>query len=82
MALSSFLAAFVKPSRNTLSGARPFTARYGLGRLVHAEWHEDIREAIRREKAIKGWRRAWKVRLVLAGNPGWEDLFGRLGGGV
>ena len=45
-----------------------FTKRYGLKRLVYAERHEDIREAIRREKAIKRWRRAWKVRLIRSTN--------------
>ncbi len=51
-----------------------FTKRYGLHRLVHAERHEDIRDAIRREKTLKGWRRAWKVNLILANNPEWADL--------
>ncbi len=55
-----------------------FTKRYGLTRLVYAEPHEDIREAIRREKAIKGWRRAWKVRLIHRSNPDWNDLFDSL----
>ncbi len=52
-----------------------FTKRYGLKRLVYAERHEDIRSAIRREKALKRWPRAWKVRLILAGNPAWTDLY-------
>ena len=55
-----------------------FTKRYGLTRLVYAERHDDIREAIRREKAIKSWRRAWKVRLIHESNPGWDDLFDTL----
>ena len=52
-----------------------FTRRYRLTRLVHAEFHDDIRDAIQREKAIKRWRRAWKVRLIHEANPGWNDLF-------
>ena len=52
-----------------------FTMRYGLKRLVYAERHEDIREAIRREKAIKRWRRAWKVRLIRRTNPEWDDIY-------
>ena len=51
-----------------------FTRRYGLKRLVYAERHEDNREAIRREKAIKRWRRAWKVRLIQGSNPEWADI--------
>jgi putative endonuclease len=55
-----------------------FTARYGLKCLVYAERHEDIRDAIIREKRLKQWRRAWKVRLILSENPDWEDLYPRL----
>jgi putative endonuclease len=51
-----------------------FTKRYGLKRLVYVEPFESI-EAIQREKAIKHWPRAWKVRLVLATNPTWNDLY-------
>jgi putative endonuclease len=53
-----------------------FTSRYGLTRLVYAERHEDIRDAIQREKTMKGWRRAWKARLIGGANPGWDDLYG------
>lgn len=55
-----------------------FTRRYGLRRLVYAEAHEDIRLAIQREKNMKHWPRAWKVRLILAQNPEWADLYGTL----
>jgi len=37
--------------------------------LIYAEHHDDIRDAIKREKAIKSWRRAWKVRLIRSVNP-------------
>jgi putative endonuclease len=61
------------------SGAVPgFTKRYGLKRLVWAERHDDIRQAIQREKNLKAWPRAWKVRLVHESNPGWDDLYDRL----
>ena len=53
-----------------------FTKRYGVHRLVYAEEHADIRDAIQREKQIKGWRREWKVRLIEADNPEWRDLYG------
>ncbi len=52
-----------------------FTKIYGLKRLVYSEEHETIRDAIQREKNMKHWRRAWKVSLILEGNPGWADLY-------
>ncbi len=52
-----------------------FTKRYGLKMLVYYEQFDDIREAIRREKAIKHWPRAWKVRLIHGSNPDWSDLY-------
>jgi putative endonuclease len=52
-----------------------FTKRYGLKRLVYSEWHDDIRTAIQRERTMKHWPRAWKVRLILETNPGWNDLY-------
>jgi putative endonuclease len=55
-----------------------FTKRYGLKRLVYAESHLDIRQAIQREKTIKHWPRAWKVRIIQADNPDWEDIYDRL----
>jgi putative endonuclease len=52
-----------------------FTKRYGLTRLVWYERFEDIRDAIQREKTMKHWPRVWKVRLIHAMNPEWEDLY-------
>ncbi|MDQ0469852.1 GIY-YIG nuclease family protein [Labrys wisconsinensis] len=52
-----------------------FTRRYGLKRLVWYEAFDDIRDAIQRESAMKHWPRAWKIRLILAMNPGWADLY-------
>jgi putative endonuclease len=52
-----------------------FTRRYGLKRLVYVERHDDIAVAIQREKSIKRWPRAWKVNLILAANPYWDDLY-------
>ena len=51
-----------------------FTRRYKVQRLVYAEEHADVRDAIRREKEIKGWKRERKVALVEEANPGWRDL--------
>jgi len=55
-----------------------FTKRYGLKRLVYYEQFDDIRDAIQREKTIKHWPRAWKVRLIQAMNPEWNDLYDML----
>ena len=52
-----------------------FTKRYGCKLLVWFECHDRIDAAIRREKQIKEWRRAWKLREIEALNPGWNDLF-------
>lgn len=57
-----------------------FVARYGFKRLVYAEQHNNIRDAIQREKAIKKWRRAWKIDLIERMNPDWDDLFDRFNG--
>src|SRR4051812_26692210 len=51
-----------------------FCRRYNLIRLVHAEPHATIEEAIVREKALKAWKRDWKVSLIEAANPDWCDL--------
>ena len=55
-----------------------FTKQYGLKQLVYYEVFDDIRLAIAREKAIKHWPRAWKVRLIHGMNPEWKDLFDTL----
>jgi putative endonuclease len=52
-----------------------FTREYGPHRLVWYEAHATAIEAIKREKAIKRWHRDWKVNLVQAMNPSWDDLF-------
>ncbi len=52
-----------------------FTKKHGLKRLVFFERHENIRDAIAREKVVKKWPRAWRVRLIVAGNPEWNDLY-------
>lgn len=55
-----------------------FTRHYDLHWLVYLEPHENILSAIQREKNIKHWSRAWKVRLINRDNPGWKDLFEEL----
>ena len=51
-----------------------FTKRFGVDILVWYEIHDDINQAIVREKQIKSWNRAWKLRLIERHNSGWNDL--------
>lgn len=52
-----------------------FTRRYGVHELVWYELHETMASAIAREKALKKWRRAWKIELIEQFNPNWQDLY-------
>ena len=56
------------------SGSK-FAAKHHAMRLVLVEPYDDITDAIRREKAIKKWLRAWKIELIERGNPDWRDLY-------
>ena len=51
-----------------------FCKRYKIDRLVYYESFEDVRNAIDREKRIKGWLRIRKIQLIVAVNPTWSDL--------
>jgi putative endonuclease len=57
-----------------------FCKKWGLTQLVHAERHANIHEAIVREKALKKWKRVWKLRLISEANPEWSDLYAQLNG--
>ena len=52
-----------------------FTKKYNITRLVHYEQFADIRDAIAREKQLKGWLRRRKIALIESTNPTWRDLF-------
>ncbi len=52
-----------------------FTQKYGVDKLVYYEIHADAQTAISREKQLKKWRRAWKLRLIEEMNPPWNDLY-------
>lgn len=52
-----------------------FTRRYGVHTLVWYEIHETMESAIAREKSIKEWQRAWKLKIIEAMNPTWRDLY-------
>ena len=61
--------------------AESFTKRYDVERLVYFEIFEDIGNAIRREKRLKKWTRAWKISLIEKENPDWNDLYPGIAGG-
>lgn len=67
------LAARIVQHRNGAGSA--FCRKYNLTRLVLAERHDDIGSAIAREKALKAWKREWKIELIERDNPEWRDLF-------
>ena len=52
-----------------------FTRKYGVQMLVHYEVCENMLSAISREKQLKKWNRAWKLRLIEERNPAWRDLW-------
>ena len=55
-----------------------FTEKYRLKRLVWFESHDEIAQAIAREKQLKRWRRAWKIALIEASNADWRDLWSEI----
>jgi putative endonuclease len=57
------------------AGVPGFTSEHGVYRLVYFEQFDDIENAIRREKRLKKWNRAWKIRLIEERNPNWDDLY-------
>jgi putative endonuclease len=73
---SNLLQRIYQHREGTLGG---FTARYGCNRLVWFETGGSMEGAIRREKQLKNWTRAWKVALIEAANPTWRDLAEDLG---
>ena len=59
-----------------------FTQKYNCTKLVYFEETKYIHDALRREKQLKNWHRAWKIDLITEDNPNWDDLsetFGSLG---
>jgi putative endonuclease len=58
------------------TGVSPgFTKRYGVKTLVWYEQHETREQALIRERQIKKWNRAWKLKMVEQMNPSWGDLY-------
>jgi putative endonuclease len=52
-----------------------FTKQYNVHRLVYFEVYSSIHDALQREKNMKHWPRAWKVKLINESNPTWRDLY-------
>jgi len=57
-----------------------FTKKYDIFKLVYFEQFDDVENAIKREKRLKKWNRAWKIRLVEELNPNWDDLYPSIAG--
>jgi putative endonuclease len=57
-----------------------FTKKYEVVRLIYFEQFDDAEIAIRREKRLKKWNRAWKIRLIEEFNPNWDDLYPAIAG--
>ena len=55
-----------------------FTSKYDVHTLVWYEVHETMESAIQREKAIKNWKRDWKIKVIEYMNSGLCDLYGSL----
>ncbi|WP_290746282.1 GIY-YIG nuclease family protein [Fibrobacter sp. UBA4309] len=55
------------------SGAK-FTSKYKINKLVYFERYTEVKDAIQREKQLKGWKREKKNNLISQMNPEWRDL--------
>ena len=55
-----------------------FTEEYEVNQLVYFEQFDDMTNAITREKVLKKWNRAWKIRLIEKTNPDWLDLYNEI----
>jgi putative endonuclease len=59
---------------------KSFTEKYHVSLLVYFEQFDDAGNAIKREKQLKKWNRAWKIRLIEENNPNWDDLYSSIAG--
>jgi putative endonuclease len=74
--VTAYLAERVDQHRRDRGSA--FCRKYGIKTLVLAERHDSIEDAIRREKALRAWKRDWKIKLIEQANPAWDDLFDQI----
>ena len=64
--------------QHKIGAVEGFTKKYKVDRLVYFEVFASIEAAIKREKQLKSWNRAWKVSLIERENPNWTDLYDQL----
>ena len=69
---SSLLKRVWEHKNNVVEG---FSKKYGVHILVWYELHDTMETAIQREKHIKNWKRAWKIKMIEKKNPLWRDLY-------
>ena len=74
--VTSDLAARVWTHKNKV--IEGFTKKYGVYRLVYYEMHPDMNSTITRERQLKKWNRAWKLELIEAKNPEWNNLWNEI----
>ncbi|HWU73011.1 MAG TPA: GIY-YIG nuclease family protein [Sphingomonas sp.] len=74
--VTAYLAERVDQHRRDVGSG--YCRRYGIRTLVLAEPYDEIEYAIAREKALKAWKRAWKIELIESVNPEWADLFDQI----
>ncbi|WP_439365474.1 GIY-YIG nuclease family protein [Bradyrhizobium sp. DASA03005] len=67
-------------AQHKLKPIESFTEKYDVARLVYFEQFDDPENAIKREKRLKKWNRAWKVRLIEQHNSNWDDLYPGIAG--
>ena len=67
-------------AEHRLKLTKGFTKKYEVSNLVYFEQFDDAENTIKREKQLKKWNRAWKIRLIEELNPNWDDLYPSIAG--
>ncbi len=67
-------------AEHRMKSVKSFTKKYEVDKLVYFEQFHDAENAIRREKQLKKWNRAWKIRLIEELNQNWGDLYPSIAG--
>jgi putative endonuclease len=67
-------------AEHRMKSVKSFTKKYEVDKLVYFEQFDDPENAISREKLLKKWNRAWKIRLIEELNPNWDDLYPGIAG--